>query len=290
MPAQPEPITPSLLRGWSLPAAAESKYQRGSVLVLGGARKTPGAALLAGLASLRVGAGRLTLAVADSVAVPVAVQLPEAGVVGLAENLAGIVLGRGIEVLREEIPAADVVVVGPGLADPQETRALLGTLLPLLTEDTRLLLDAFTLGVLPDLVGEFTHFRGQLLLTPNLNEAARLLDRDRIEPERALAAAEAIATRYRATVSCQGLVAAADGSTWELSTGTGGLATSGSGDVLAGAIGGVWARGATSEQAACWGTHLHAAAGDRLAARVGPLGFLARELLDEFPALLKELA
>jgi ADP-dependent NAD(P)H-hydrate dehydratase len=73
------------------------------------------------------------------------------------------------------------------------------------------------------------------------------------------------------------------------------LGTSGSGDVLAGAgagagaIAGLLARGAEPAQAAVWATHLHAAAGDRLASRVGPLGFLARELVGELPAILAEL-
>ena len=67
-----------------------------------------------------------------------------------------------------------------------------------------------------------------------------------------------------------------------------GLGTSGSGDVLAGAITGLLARGASADQAACWGTFLHAVAGDRLAARVGRLGFLARELVDQLPIVLTE--
>jgi NAD(P)H-hydrate repair Nnr-like enzyme with NAD(P)H-hydrate dehydratase domain len=108
-------------------------------------------------------------------------------------------------------------------------------------------------------------------------------------------------------VSCQGFVAlppsghprsgdapdgdASDGpELWEITTGFGGLGTSGSGDVLAGAIAGLRARGTSDAQAACWGTHLHAAAADRLASRLGPLGFLARELADELPALMVELA
>jgi NAD(P)H-hydrate repair Nnr-like enzyme with NAD(P)H-hydrate dehydratase domain len=69
-----------------------------------------------------------------------------------------------------------------------------------------------------------------------------------------------------------------------------GLATSGSGDVLAGVLVGILARGVALERSACWATHLHAAAGDRLATRIGRLGYLARELPDEVPALLTELA
>jgi NAD(P)H-hydrate repair Nnr-like enzyme with NAD(P)H-hydrate dehydratase domain len=68
-----------------------------------------------------------------------------------------------------------------------------------------------------------------------------------------------------------------------------GLATSGSGDTLSGIIAGLAARGAQPLQAAAWGVYLHARAGDRLARRMGRLGFLARELLAEVPALMSEL-
>ena len=68
-----------------------------------------------------------------------------------------------------------------------------------------------------------------------------------------------------------------------------GLATSGSGDILAGAIVGLLARGATLDQAAVWAVYLHGAAGNRLKRRIGPIGFLARELADEIPQLLNTL-
>lgn len=74
-----------------------------------------------------------------------------------------------------------------------------------------------------------------------------------------------------------------------MGAGNGGLATSGSGDVLVGAVAGLLGRTGDADQATCWGTHVHAAAGDRLAARVGTLGFLARELLPELPVVLSEL-
>ena len=74
-----------------------------------------------------------------------------------------------------------------------------------------------------------------------------------------------------------------------MGVGHSGLATSGSGDVLAGAVGGLLARGAEPAQAACWAKYLHAAAGERLAARIGRLGFLAREVLAELPLVLSEL-
>ena len=102
-------------------------------------------------------------------------------------------------------------------------------------------------------------------------------------------AALAVAERYAAVVSSPGLVAAPDARTWCVEAGGIGLGTSGSGDVLAGLAGGALARGAELEQAAVWGQYLHAAAGDLLTARVGRQGFLARELLDEVPTVLRQL-
>lgn len=288
MPTRAETVTPRLLRDWALPSLAGSKYARGQVVVVGGARPTPGAVLLAGTAALRVGAGRLTLAVARSVAVQLAVALPEAGVVGLPETEQGSVEGTGLDALADDLRAADAVLVGPGLDDADRTAALLGALVPLVRRSTPVLLDAYALGVLADLPDVAQQLRGRLVLTPNTTEAARLLD----VPDEDLdeSAADRVAKRYDAVVTCQGRIAAPDGGRWEVSTGTPGLATSGSGDVLAGALVGLLGRGADLAQAACWATHLHATADDRLAVRVGRTGYLARELLDELPALLTDLS
>jgi ADP-dependent NAD(P)H-hydrate dehydratase len=208
------------------------------------------------------------------------------------------------------------VLIGPGLDDIGQTEALLRGLLrhdsskdPEQRSDPAVVLDAYALGALPRLVDELGPWAGRLILTPNPTEAAILLSRDTGD----LAAdVVELAGKYRAVVSCQGMIAgppavgnpdggspdggssAADfpvtGDHWEITTGYGGLGTSGSGDILAGAIAGLRARGTSDAQAACWGTHLHAAAGDRLASRVGSLGYLARELADELPPLMMELA
>ncbi|MFF2319014.1 NAD(P)H-hydrate dehydratase [Arthrobacter sp. NPDC058097] len=308
-------ITPTLLRSWPLPSAGSDKYSRGAVLVIGGGRRTPGAALLAGTAALRVGAGRVTLAVAEPVAVQLAVTLPEAGVIGLPQSAGGSVGDSGLENLLPDLDAADTVLIGPGLDDIGQTEALLRGLLqhqssrdPERGAGPTVVLDAYALGALPRLVDELDPWAGRLILTPNPTEAAILLGRD--TGDLASDVVE-LAGKYRAVVSCQGVIAGpprvgpaagnpdggspdADfpdsGDHWEITTGYGGLGTSGSGDILAGAIAGLRARGTSDAQAACWGTHLHAAAGDRLASRVGSLGYLARELADELPPLMMELA
>ncbi|KQR17690.1 carbohydrate kinase [Cellulomonas sp. Leaf334] len=279
-------MTPVLLREWPLPADATSKYGRGQVVVVGGARSTPGAVLLAGVAALRVGAGRLTLAVARSVAVPLAIEIPEAGVIGLPETEDGSPDGTGTDRLASELRSADAVLVGPGLDDPERTITLLHNLCDSIPGKVPVLLDAFALGVLPQVPEVAERFGGRLVLTPNPKEAALLLGVDELDDR----TCSRIAATFGAAVSCQGRVASPDGTQWEVSTGLPGLATSGSGDVLAGTLVGLLARGAEPAQAACWATHLHAAAGDRLATRVGHLGYLARELPDELPTLLDELA
>ena len=311
-PVRPEPVTPTLLRNWPLPGGGSGKDDRGSVLVIGGARMTPGAALLAGMAALRSGAGRLTLAVAESVAVQLAVALPEAGVLRLPETASGTVRGSSAAaVLAAPVEAADAVLIGPGLDDKDEATALLRGLLKLSAgkQPPAIILDAFALGSLPELAGELGPWEGRLILTPNVTEAGILLGHDagqlvRDVPE--------LAEKYGAVVSCQGVIARPGGaagksagksagraaggansgagaSLWELTTGHSGLGTSGSGDVLSGTIAGLRARGSTDAQAACWGTHLHASAGDRLASRLGGLGYLARELTEELPPLMMEL-
>jgi ADP-dependent NAD(P)H-hydrate dehydratase len=304
-----ELVTPTLLRGWPLPGGGSGKDDRGSVLVIGGARMTPGAALLSGVAALRSGAGRLTLAVAESVAVQLAVALPEAGVLGLPESPSGSVAGSGASTLTDELASVDAVLVGPGLDDKDEATALLRGMLAMPSDGTppAIILDAYALGCLPELVRELEPWADRLILTPNVTEAGILLGRNVDDLHRDV---PELADTYSAVVSCQGVIAAPrrsgnaeghrDGAGdsngpgryghWEITTGHSGLGTSGSGDVLSGIIAGLRARGTTNSQAACWGTHLHAAAGDRLASRLGGLGYLARELTEELPPLMMELS
>jgi ADP-dependent NAD(P)H-hydrate dehydratase len=276
-------VTPESLRNWPLPELRGSKYDRGAVCVIGGAPGTPGAAMLAGLAALRTGAGRLTLAVARSVAPQVAAAIVESGVTGLAETSERSVSAANVDLCKGLVDEADVVLLGPGLDDIEQTAELLDGVLPS-TVGKVVVVDAYAIGALTRLPGRLEH--GDLVLTPNNEEAARLLDRDVDSLEDDV---PEIARAYRAVVTCRGTVADPDGSVWRVSTGHPGLATAGSGDVLAGVVAGLLARGATPAQATCWATYLHAGAGDRLAARVGPVGFLARELVDELPALLTEL-
>ncbi|OWU97151.1 NAD(P)H-hydrate dehydratase [Micromonospora wenchangensis] len=274
-------ITPGLLRDWALPVPTGGKDNRGTVLVVGGSRFTPGAVLLAGVAALRAGAGVLQLAAAESTAAALSIQVPEAMVVGLPETTDGAVAGDPGDRLGDLVGQADVVTVGPGLNDIDQSRALLRLVLSAAGPRTALVFDAYALGALshePDLLVGADR---KVVLTPNLTEARHLLGRD---PGDDLdAESRELARRYEAVVSLYGHIATPDGRGWREESGDAGLGTSGSGDVRAGLLAGLLSRGAEPAQAACWAAWVHAVSGQRLVPRFGRIGFLARELLDEIP-------
>jgi ADP-dependent NAD(P)H-hydrate dehydratase len=266
-------ITLGVLRKWPLPDPRGDKESRGTVLVVGGSRFTPGAVLLAGEAAMRAGAGRLQLAVEASTAAALSIAVPEAKVVSLPER------SRDVpEELLELARGADVVAIGPGLDDVDETARLMTAILDEADKDAAIVLDAYALGALSNDADLLTGRQQRFVLTPNVKEAERLLGS---EPGDLADAAMTLAERHRAVVSLYGHIAAPDGRRWREESGDAGLGTSGSGDVRAGIVAGLLGRGADPAQAACWGTYAHAVSGQRLSPRYGRTGYLAREIVDE---------
>jgi ADP-dependent NAD(P)H-hydrate dehydratase len=289
-PESPRLVTPDLLRSWPLPEPGGTKYARGQVLVVGGSCTTPGAVLLAGTAALRMGAGRLSVATAEGVAMPLAVALPVSGTLPLPQDEQGAITGERVAaVLEHEIARADAVLVGPGLLGRDATRRLLRAVAGALPDDVPVVLDAAAVTALPDLDRASTAaLRGRAVLTPNTHELTPLLGQDEVSEDELAQATLEVAGRLGAVVAC-GPWVAATGGLWKVSTGDTGLGTSGSGDVLSGALVGLVGRGATPTQATLWAKHVHAAAGDVLAARWGRVGYLADEITPELPLVLRSL-
>ena len=289
--ADPQRVDPQALRRWALPSLAgdADKEARGRIVVVAGSREMPGAAVLAATAALRVGAGKLVIATARSVAAQMAFSMPEARVIALPETPAGgFEAAASAELLEDCIVPAHALVIGPGLMDAEATCAFVEALLPLL-RDQPVVLDALAM----DSVARIGRFPRPVLLTPHAGEMAHLsgMDKDTVLADPLAAAVEA-ARRWNAVVAVKGAstaIGAPDGRAWLHEGGNAGLATSGSGDTLAGAIGGLAARGATLEQACAWGVLLHAQAGERLARRLGPVGYLAREIAKEMVSVLAAL-
>ena len=287
----PTRVTPAVLADWSLPDPGSDKESRGVVLVVGGNRSTPGAVVLSGESSLRVGGGKLQVATARTVAPHVALALPEAAVTGLAETEMGEPDVSGAGSVTELAASAATVLLGPGLLDPQAASALLAATVPKV--DVPVVVDALGSAYVTDHPDGLHHLAGRCVLTVNPTELSRTLHADEADVEDdPVGATLELAAKARAVVVCGGatkVVATPDGGCWQVLEGGPGLGVAGSGDVQSGFVAGLLARGAEPAQAAVWGAYLHAAAGDRLAAEIAPFGFLARELPALAPRLLAEL-
>lgn len=288
-----EILTADSLKAFPLPMPHEgSKDERGSALVLGGSRSVPGAALLAGVAALRAGAGKLKIATVESRAAGMGLAVPEAMVVGLPETPEGGVDGeRAKDCLLKVTKGCDGLLIGPGLVEDGPTTKLAVELLEALP-DASFILDAAAICGLAPHAGDVCRHGERVVITPHAGEMAQLLDRSREAVEAdPLDAALAAANLLHAVVVMKGAqtwIVDPQGARWLYEGGGVGLATSGSGDALAGIVVGLLARGLAPLAAALWGVFLHGEAGKRLAASIGPVGFLAREIPGEVPRLLRE--
>jgi hydroxyethylthiazole kinase-like uncharacterized protein yjeF len=266
-----KPLTAALLRAWPLPQPPRTaieqvgKDSRGRVLVVGGGCRCPGSALLSGTAALRAGAGRLQMAVAQDAALSLAVQLPEARVMGLRCDSRGEIATSSNDV-DECAKHADAIVVGSGMEVAPATRQLADHLM----RGSRAVFVLDAGGLDAALLGRLGKSKGPrgLVMTPHHAEMATMLDMDVGEiGARPLDLAREFAERSGVVLVLKDedtYIATPEGEVWVNRTGSVGLGTAGSGDVLAGLIGGLCARGATPSQAAVWGVFLHARAGAAL--------------------------
>lgn len=288
-------ITPALLKRWPLPKlnGELGKVERGQALVIGGSTQIPGGVMLAAIGALRAGAGRLQIATSRSVAPAIAILVPEACVFGLREARSGELAPNSWHEIRDAIAHSDALLVGPGMMDAKAGITLIEHCLRTRARAT-LVVDGAPLAAFAGARLKATDHKAGVILTPHAGEMAKLwrIERDEVLADPRALALEA-AAKLGAIIVLKGAhthVAAPDGTSFHNTAGNAGLGTSGSGDTLAGVIAGLCARGAEPLQAAVWGVYLHAKAGEVLARKLGPLGFLARELLIEIPPLLGKLA
>ena len=266
------------------PVVDGDKETKGRILVLAGSRDVPGAALLAATAAMRAGAGKLRMATVHSVAQQLAIAMPEAMVVGLPEAEDGGFAGTASRRIAELGSEVDSVVAGPGVKRNAACERIVSTLLDC---GGALALDVAFLEELR----EADQKRARLpILLPNADELVSLLGCDPRDVEAdPVHCGRMAAQRYKSLVLVKGVVShvvTPAGDCWTYEGGAPGLGVSGSGDVLAGIVGGLLARGAEPLNALLWAVWLHGSAGEMLAKKVGPIGFLARQIADEIPALL----
>jgi hydroxyethylthiazole kinase-like uncharacterized protein yjeF len=278
-----EVIGTRVLRRMPLPGydAEADKDDRGKLLIVAGSAGLPGGAILPARAALRIGCGTVRVALPSAIATAVGVAVPELMVVPLPPG------GEAIDVLASQLEACAAVVAGPGmLADPA-TDELLAWLIE--HAECATLIDARGLHVWAG--RPCWELAGPRVLTPHGREVASMLGREVTEGERA-SVASAFARQYGGTFVLKGaetLIADRAGGLFRNRRGTRGLGTAGSGDVLAGVIGGLLAQGLGPTEAAVWGVHVHALAGEAVAEQLGEDGMIASDLLPRLPVVLGEL-
>lgn len=275
--------------GHPLPALGTGldKDSRGQVLVLGGSAFVPGAVSLTAEAALRVGAGKVQVATPSPHAAALGATLPEMSIIALPVDADGEVALAAADSLAPHLDGCQALVLGCGMGMRAQTATLLARLL---AGAKAAVIDAGMLGAVAEARDAVAALDGRAILTPHPGELAKLTGEERaaIEADPVDAARRAAAAFGAIVVLKQDRTIVADpaGTLLSYVSDSPGLGTAGSGDVLAGVIGGVLARGMAPLEAAAWGVWLHGQAGATLATTVGPVGFLARELLPAIPRLL----
>jgi len=311
----------SLLR----PRSTDShKGTYGHPLIIAGSRGKSGAAILASRGALRSGAGLVTAAIPESIATIVAAGQPELMTEPLSDFEGHFVAPQAIDQLKSLAGGMSALVAGPGIGVSDATRQVVEWLVGEGAQPERpLLLDADALNLVAAhgtsnatsthaLVGaleaELLKSRastargpamlksahGPIVLTPHPGEMARLLgistvavNADRIGAARRLVDLTGAAVLLK---GARTVIATPDGAVSINSSGNPGMATPGMGDVLSGIVGALLARGMSPGDALVLGAFAHGFAADRLADRVGPVGYLAGDLAEELPATFAALS
>lgn len=286
------PLDDSWLRDHPLPAPDDDadKNGRGRVLAIGGCRTVPGGILLTAEAALRAGAGKVQIATVESAALGLGIAMPEAAVFALPESASGEITVDDPSLLAVLIGRCDAVVSGPAMSDAKAASVITQLLGDICS--VQLVFDAANLMGLADHADTLRSMAGPAVLTPHVGELAAMLscDSELIERDRVTTVRRA-SELFGAVCVLKGstsLIASPDGEIFAYEGGGVGLATGGSGDVMAGIAAGLCARGADAMEAALWAVWLHGAAGRRCAQSIGTIGFLARELLSHVPALMRD--
>ena len=283
----------SLPDGFRLPARPRDGHKGtfGTVVVLAGSQGFTGAAYLAAMGAARGGAGLVRLLVAQSIYPILAEKCTEVVVGPVPEMSPGVVGHASLSVILRGFAGADAGVIGPGLGRDASTRRLIEDLVPRVAAP--LVLDADALNLLSEHLTILPQLSPEIVLTPHPAEFARLsgLETAAVQQDRR-GIASRFAKVWNKVVVLKGagtVIAAPDGRVTLNPIATPALASAGTGDVLAGLIGGLMGQKLPPFEAAVTGVHLHSLAGMDLEASLGQAGVLASDLLPQIPRVMERL-
>lgn len=279
-----KPVTVSIVKQALAPRPDDAhKGTMGTLLSICGCYGMAGACLLSSKAALRSGIGLLKCALPKSIYPIAAAGIWESVYLPLEETPDGKTAAANLPFLRRQ--AADAVLIGCGMSVCDDTRALVRGFLEAC--DKPLLLDADALNCLADDPSVLRRVKAPVVITPHPAEMGRLLgvSAGEVNADREMTA-KRFAADYGVIVVLKGagtVTAAPDGRAVINTTGNSGMATGGSGDVLAGICASLLAQGGEAFDSAAAAVYLHGLAGDLAAARLGKISMLPTDLLDALP-------
>lgn len=273
--------------------ADSNKGDYGHLLVIAGSSRFSGAALLSGEAALRSGAGIVTLGIPASInnalirrKIPELITLP-------LDDSQGVISSSAFKTINDYSKRADVLLIGPGLECTAQTRALVKKVIAGINLPQ--VIDADGLNVL---AGDIKILRSgvnarEIVITPHPGEMARLtgLTVKQVQANRKQLALD-FAGKYKLTVVLKGyqtVVASADGKVYINHSGNPGMATAGSGDVLAGMLAAFIGQGLDAFDAAKAAVYLHGLAGDLAAREKTKISLIASDIIDKIPKAMKRV-
>ncbi|MFC2013641.1 NAD(P)H-hydrate dehydratase [Chloroflexota bacterium] len=266
----------------------------GRVLVIGGSTNYIGALYLACSGAIRVGAGLVTLAIANSLQPILASKLTEVTYLPLPESRPGTISPEAAKLIQQQFAQYNVIILGCGLGQSQSATSLVRSIL-FKSRATlpALVIDADGLNILAQIPKWWEYLAMDAILTPHPGEMARLagMTVEEVQSDRSDIARKA-ADRWHKTIVLKGahtVIVAPDGQSMISPTANPGLASAGTGDVLTGVIAGLVAQGLSLFDAATCGVHLHAEAGEMVKDKLGDAGMIATDLLPALPLVIKQL-
>ncbi len=285
-------LTKNLIQSYLSPRVPDAhKGTTGHLLVVAGSLGKTGAAAMTAMAALRSGAGLVTLGIAQSLNAVLESQILEAMTTPLPESQPGVLGEPAFKSISNFMEGKKCVALGPGLGQAEETKSLVYKIVE--TSPIPLVIDADGLNNLAGRTDILKGSRAPVILTPHPGEMARLADtatgtvqQDRIKCARDFAVA------YNVHVILKGahtVIAHPDGQVFINPTGNAGMASGGMGDVLTGIIAGLITQGLAPQEACQLGVYLHGSAGDSLAQKMGPYGYLAGDVMEAIPGAIKKI-
>ena len=296
-------------------SASSHKGTFGKALIVAGSVNYVGAAALAGSAATRVGTGLVTMALPMPIQPAVAAHLIEATYLLLPHDM-GVISGGAVKLVREKMGDYQALLLGPGLSHEKETSFFVQHFLGLEREERKgrlgfvssseaeeeaqpdlppLVIDADGLNIMSTVDGWWRSLPAETILTPHPGEMARLMGGETtagdVQADRQ-GLARRMAKEWNVVLVLKGafsVVAAPDGRCLVIPFANAGLATAGTGDVLAGSIAGFRAQGMDAFQAAAAGAYVHGLAGELARADLGETGMVAGDLLPRLPLALRRI-